>query len=124
VVCNGVLLDSVISSKVVPQRENCVLLLWEYRIKSRTFCFRLCPDIHVKSSYWKIILPTQSISFNMCHCFNKKNFCIMPTKCVCGSFIDSFCVDILFFVMDRVHVLCEVGNKVLYIGEVDLSFKV
>jgi hypothetical protein len=43
---------------------------------------------------------------------------------VCGSLIDSLSVDILFFVMVRVHVLCEVGNKVFYIGEVDLSFKV
>jgi len=73
----------------------------------------------VKSSDWKIILPTESISYNMCHCFNKQNSCIMPT-----NLIDSFCVYILFFVTDRVRVLCEAGNKVFYIGEVDLSFKV
>jgi len=52
-----------------------------------------------------------------------RKFSALCPQIVCRSFVDPFSVDILFFVMDRVHVLCKVRNKVFCIGEVDLSFK-
>jgi hypothetical protein len=52
-----------------------------------------------------------------------RKFSALYPQIVRRSFIDPFCLDILFFVMDRVHVLCEVGNKVFCIGELDLSCK-